>query len=162
MIVEPTKPNQQIQQLGNKTECGLLGFVQNIGGDYAEIRRKFPEESLHKVYTFNSTRKSMMTVIKLYSENGTEVGYRVYQKGAAELVLARCSHFIGSDLSVNQFDHERRQQITSAIITNMAELGLRTICIAYKDYIRKSFRDAEHNEVSFFTVFIRRIGSTFM
>ncbi|VDM54944.1 unnamed protein product [Angiostrongylus costaricensis] len=49
MIVEPTKVGEQLQQLGNKTECGLLGFVQRLGGDYATIRKKFPEESLVKV-----------------------------------------------------------------------------------------------------------------
>ncbi|VDM85834.1 unnamed protein product [Strongylus vulgaris] len=49
MVVEPTKAGEQVQQLGNKTECGLLGFVQRLGGDYATIRKKFPEESFAKV-----------------------------------------------------------------------------------------------------------------
>lgn len=51
-IIEPTKPGEKIQQLGNKTECGLLGFVIQIGGNYEEIRIKNPEESLLKVFYF--------------------------------------------------------------------------------------------------------------
>jgi magnesium-transporting ATPase (P-type) len=35
--MEPvTKPGQLPTQLGNKTECGLLGFVELLGGDYAK------------------------------------------------------------------------------------------------------------------------------
>ncbi|PIO54632.1 IC domain protein, HAD ATPase, P-type family, partial [Teladorsagia circumcincta] len=48
IIVEPTKAGEQVQQLGNKTECGLLGFVQRLGGDYSLIRKDFPEEALVK------------------------------------------------------------------------------------------------------------------
>lgn len=101
MIQEPQKPGEAIQQLGNKTECGLLGFVNKLGGNYAEIRKKFTEESHFKVgetsrrlggrlqvYTFNSSRKCMMTVIRLIEE-GKDVGYRVYCKGASEIVLGR-------------------------------------------------------------------------
>ena len=50
MIQEPTKPGEAMQQLGNKTECGLLGFVNTLGGSYAEIRKKFPEEQHFKVF----------------------------------------------------------------------------------------------------------------
>jgi P-type Ca2+ transporter type 2B len=47
-IVEPKRPGDRVQQLGNKTECGLLGWVRHIGGDYEQVRCEYPEESLHK------------------------------------------------------------------------------------------------------------------
>nr|CDJ88738.1 ATPase and Haloacid dehalogenase hydrolase domain containing protein [Haemonchus contortus] len=148
MIVEPTKPGEQVQQLGNKTECGLLGFVQRLGGDYSLIRKNFPEESLVKVYTFNSSRKCMMTVINLF-ENGINVGYRVYCKGASEIILGRCAYLIGSDGKPHQFSADRLKEITATIISQMANNGLRTICVAYKDYIRKGVRQADRTEVEF-------------
>ena len=40
--------------MGNKTECALLGLVERLGKSYKQIRDDNPEESLHKVYTFNS------------------------------------------------------------------------------------------------------------
>ena len=49
MIVEPEKPGEAMQQLGNKTECGLLGFVNKLGGNYAAIRKNFPEDEHVKV-----------------------------------------------------------------------------------------------------------------
>ncbi|VDL68266.1 unnamed protein product, partial [Nippostrongylus brasiliensis] len=148
MIVEPAKAGEQVQQLGNKTECGLLGFVQKLGGDYSVIRKNFPEESLVKVYTFNSSRKCMMTVINLF-ENGVNVGYRVYCKGASEIILARCAYLIGSDGRPHVFSNERLKEITATVISQMANNGLRTICIAYKDYIRKDVRGADRTEIPF-------------
>lgn len=32
-------------QIGNKTECGMLGFVQALGQDYQQIRDRYPEEA---------------------------------------------------------------------------------------------------------------------
>lgn len=71
-------------QLGNKTECALLGLVLDFNQNYESYRKKFPEEAIVKIYTFNSERKSMMTVVR--REGG---GYRVYAKGASEIILSR-------------------------------------------------------------------------
>ena len=70
--------------MGNKTECGLLGFVLDLKQDYEPVRSQMPEEKLYKVYTFNSVRKSMSTVIKLPDES-----FRMYSKGASEIVLKK-------------------------------------------------------------------------
>lgn len=93
------------KQLGNKTECGLLGFVQALGQNYQTFRTETPEEKLFKViskvdfheiksfalylaqvYTFNSVRKSMSTVVEKKDPQG---GYRVFSKGASEIILKR-------------------------------------------------------------------------
>ena len=81
----PETKGQLPKQIGNKTECALLGFVVELNQDYEKIRREVPEERLHKVYTFNSLRKSMSTVIQL-DENR---GFRVFTKGASEIVLKK-------------------------------------------------------------------------
>ena len=70
--------------MGNKTECALLGLVERLGKSYKQIRDDNPEESLHKVYTFNSVRKSMSTVVKT-----PDGGFRVYTKGASEIIMSR-------------------------------------------------------------------------
>ncbi|CAF0918576.1 unnamed protein product, partial [Didymodactylos carnosus] len=70
------------KQTGNKTECGLLGFVANCGGNYDEIRQHYPSDHFVHVYTFNSLRKNMSTVIR--RDDGT---IRMHTKGASEIVL---------------------------------------------------------------------------
>lgn len=37
------------KQVGNKTECGLLGLILNLQRDYATVREQIPEEKLYKV-----------------------------------------------------------------------------------------------------------------
>lgn len=74
-----------VKQVGNKTECALLGFVEGLGKSYQEKRDEIPEMTFCRVYTFNSNRKSMSTVINL-KNNG---GYRLYTKGASEVLLQK-------------------------------------------------------------------------
>lgn len=64
----------------------MLGFVNQLGQDYQMIRDRMPEEKFTRVYTFNSERKSMSTVIPRQEQGG---GYRLYTKGASELVLTK-------------------------------------------------------------------------
>ncbi|XP_018024131.1 plasma membrane calcium-transporting ATPase 4-like, partial [Hyalella azteca] len=62
-VLPGDNPGDLPKQLGNKTECALLGFVLALGKSYQVYRDELPEECIHKVYTFNSIRKSMSTVI---------------------------------------------------------------------------------------------------
>lgn len=80
----PDKEGGLPKQVGNKTECGLLGLVLELKRDYQTIRNQIPEEKLYKVYTFNSVRKSMSTVIKL-----PDGSFRMYSKGASEIILKK-------------------------------------------------------------------------
>ncbi|KAE9553498.1 hypothetical protein FO519_003290 [Halicephalobus sp. NKZ332] len=140
-VFESKAPGQQRQQLGNKTECALLGFVMDLGKSYEEIRRKITEKDLVKVYTFNSVRKSMMTIVNLPNN----AGYRVYAKGASEIILSRCKYIFGAEGRINSFGDNRLADMTRNVIEPMASDGLRTIGLAYKDYV---FGNAAENEVS--------------
>ncbi|XP_064604968.1 plasma membrane calcium-transporting ATPase 2-like isoform X2 [Liolophura sinensis] len=120
------------KQVGNKTECALLGFVQDMGQDYESVRIETPEEKLYKVYTFNSVRKSMSTVIP--KEGG---GFRLFTKGASEIVLSKCDYIIGTDGQPHTFSTAAQEEIVANIIEPMAADGLRTICIAYKTFVKE-------------------------
>jgi P-type Ca2+ transporter type 2B len=76
--------SDMMTQVGNKTECALLGFVKGLGQSYQAIRDEITEQSFTRVYTFNSVRKSMSTVIP--RQGG---GFRLYTKGASEIVLKK-------------------------------------------------------------------------
>ncbi|CEF71354.1 Plasma membrane calcium-transporting ATPase 3 [Strongyloides ratti] len=128
-VVPPKKMGDQPQQLGNKTECGMLGFVLALGQSYQSIRDKNPEKSLFKVYTFNSVRKSMSTVIH------TDNGFRVFSKGASEIILKKCKWFLGKDGKLIKFSQKDADRLVKEVIEPMASDGLRTICLAYKDYV---------------------------
>lgn len=80
----PEKEGGLPRHVGNKTECALLGLVLDLKRDYQPIRDEIPEEKLYKVYTFNSSRKSMSTVLK-----NADGSFRMYSKGASEIVLRK-------------------------------------------------------------------------
>lgn len=117
------------KQLGNKTECALLGFILELGETYQTFRDVSPEETFVHVYTFNSTRKSMSTII-----NNTNGGYRMFIKGASEIVLGRCSQIIASQGTPEPFTEEDAKNLIENVIEPMASNGLRTICLAYRDF----------------------------
>lgn len=54
---------------------------------------------------------------------------------------------IGADGQPRVFSSDRLQEISGTIISQMANNGLRTICIAYKDFIRKGAKEVDDAEV---------------
>ncbi|XGW27757.1 hypothetical protein V3C99_007945 [Haemonchus contortus] len=129
-VIPAKQMGEQATQLGNKTECGLLGFVLALGASYQDIRDKNPEESIPKVYTFNSVRKSMSTVI-----NRPGGGFRVFSKGASEIITKKCKWFLGKNGQLVKFTAKDAEALVRNVIEPMASDGLRTICLAYKDYV---------------------------
>ncbi|XP_007446391.1 PREDICTED: plasma membrane calcium-transporting ATPase 2 isoform X1 [Lipotes vexillifer] len=127
-ILPPEKEGALPKQVGNKTECGLLGFVLDLKQDYESVRGQMPEEKLYKVYTFNSVRKSMSTVIKLPDES-----FRMYSKGASEIVLKKCCKILNGAGEPRVFRPRDRDEMVKKVIEPMACDGLRTICVAYRD-----------------------------
>ncbi|XP_036911484.1 plasma membrane calcium-transporting ATPase 2 isoform X2 [Sturnira hondurensis] len=128
-ILPPEKEGALPRQVGNKTECGLLGFVLDLKQDYEPVRNQMPEEKLYKVYTFNSVRKSMSTVIKLPDES-----FRMYSKGASEIVLKKCCKILNTAGEPRVFRPRDRDDMVKKVIEPMACDGLRTICVAFRDF----------------------------
>lgn len=117
-----------MKQLGNKTECGLLSFVNELGKNYEEIRKTYPEENFLHLYTFNSVRKSMATVIRRPDS------VRLHIKGASEIVLKKCTQILDPFGETRPLTDDDANYILRNVIEPMADDGLRTICIAYKDF----------------------------
>ncbi|XP_060621906.2 plasma membrane calcium-transporting ATPase 2 isoform X2 [Anolis sagrei] len=128
-VLPPEKEGGLPRQVGNKTECGLLGFVLDLKQNYQTVREQMPEEKLYKVYTFNSVRKSMSTVTKLPDDS-----FRMYSKGASEIVLKKCSKILNGAGELRVFRPRDRDEMVKKVIEPMACDGLRTICVAYRDF----------------------------
>ncbi|XP_071193031.1 plasma membrane calcium-transporting ATPase 2 isoform X3 [Salvelinus alpinus] len=128
-ILPATKEGGLPMQVGNKTECGLLGLVLDLKRDYQPVRNQIPEEKLYKVYTFNSVRKSMSTVIKL-----PDGSFRMYSKGASEIVLKKCTKILNQEGEPRLFRPRDKDEMVKKVIEPMACDGLRTICVAYRDF----------------------------
>ncbi|CAF1356067.1 unnamed protein product, partial [Didymodactylos carnosus] len=128
-IEVPTRESELPRQLGNKTECGLLGLVQTFGGHYNLLRQKYPEEDFIKVYSFNSKRKLMATVIR------RENTFRLFVKGASEVILDKCDYVLDQNNTSVALNSDFSEYLEETVIKQMASRGLRTIAVAYRDLV---------------------------
>ena len=80
-----------------------------------------PDTRFKKVYTFNSARKSMSTIIPL--DGG---GFRVYTKGASEIIMKKCSFVMSDGGSVEPFSASMQEKLVQVIIQLRGQtLGMR-------------------------------------
>ncbi|PBC26782.1 Plasma membrane calcium-transporting ATPase [Apis cerana cerana] len=105
-IMPAQEPTDLPLQVGNKTECALLGFVIALGMNYQTIRDDQPEETFTRVYTFNSVRKSMSTAIP--RKGG---GYRLFTKGASEIIMKKCAFIYGREGHLEKFTKEMQERL---------------------------------------------------
>eukprot|EP00735_Rhodelphis_limneticus_P008892 TRINITY_DN2361_c0_g1::TRINITY_DN2361_c0_g1_i1::g.20875::m.20875 TRINITY_DN2361_c0_g1::TRINITY_DN2361_c0_g1_i1::g.20875 ORF type:complete len:1035 (-),score=144.87,sp/P54678/ATC1_DICDI/46.38/0.0,E1-E2_ATPase/PF00122.15/1.1e-64,Cation_ATPase_C/PF00689.16/2.6e+03,Cation_ATPase_C/PF00689.16/3e+02,Cation_ATPase_C/PF00689.16/7.1e-43,Hydrolase/PF00702.21/4.4e+03,Hydrolase/PF00702.21/7.3e-27,Hydrolase_like2/PF13246.1/2.8e-18,Hydrolase_like2/PF13246.1/1.2e+04,HAD/PF12710.2/2.9e-14,Cation_ATPase_N/PF0069 len=111
--------------IGSKTECALLMLTNKFDVDYHELRKQFKKREL---YAFSSDRKRMSCMV--YKQDG---GFRLYTKGASEIVLGLCSTMIDENGDIVPLTDSHRNDFLNRI-TEMASNGLRTICIAFRDF----------------------------
>lgn len=122
---------------GNPTEVALLQFVHDLGFDYEEIRNTTRGRSdqgelaghLHegKQFGFSSARKMMSWAVP--KEGG---GYRLYCKGAQEVLLARCESFVTADGTPTALTSDQRDQMSEVALA-YARRGMRCLGLAYRD-----------------------------
>eukprot|EP00002_Diphylleia_rotans_P007462 TRINITY_DN169_c0_g6_i1.p1 TRINITY_DN169_c0_g6~~TRINITY_DN169_c0_g6_i1.p1 ORF type:complete len:975 (-),score=213.50 TRINITY_DN169_c0_g6_i1:176-3100(-) len=113
--------------VGSSTEGALLVMVEKLGGDYEKIRVETQKVTTVD-YSFTSSRKRMSTLIY---QNGGLLPYRLFTKGASEIVLGLCQKYQSPTGEILPIDNKREDINTN--IVRMAKLGLRTLVIAYKD-----------------------------
>ncbi|CAG8516926.1 1947_t:CDS:10 [Dentiscutata erythropus] len=124
----------QLNFVGSKTECALLAFCKDFGVDYRELKSQAKQV---KVYPFASSRKSMTIIIRLPSagtshSKASDNVFRIYVKGASEIVFGGCTQYINADGKVHKLDDKTKPQFENTI-TEYAKKALRTICLAYRD-----------------------------
>lgn len=118
--------------IGSKTETALLGFAR----DHLAMNRLSEERSnanVVQMVPFDSGRKCMAAVVKIDATR-----YRMYVKGASEILLEKCSRIIEdptrgvSDIPMTEKD----LNTLTETISIFASRSLRTIGLVYQDFER--------------------------
>ena len=141
---------------GNPTEVALLAFACTIGENYQNIRDSTRGRSDKgelseylvegKQIGFSSARKMMSWAVPKF-----EGGYRIYSKGASEVILSRCNHQLARTSNadgeyVEELNDTLRQEILSAGEV-YARRGMRTLALAYRDLPEGVDFDAKSDSV---------------
>ena len=105
---------------GNRTECAMLSFCEAVlgGTPYAEQRQR--EDPADRLFAFTAERKCMSTVVR----------GEILTKGAADIVLNKCTHLLEADgVSVRPLDEGTRARIQGTV-ERMSAAALRCIAVA--------------------------------
>ncbi len=108
--------------VGDPTEGALLVVAEKAGFKYDETWEKYEEVT---EISFDSARKRMTAVCK--DQNGD---LAAYTKGAPEIVLSLCTHYL-DDGEVRPLTDSEREQILS-VNADLASDALRVLGMAYR------------------------------
>jgi Ca2+ transporting ATPase len=130
---------------GSATEVAMLKFIQRCDTDFHYMREHYTCNPMIR-FPFDSSRKRMSTVIELDEDDETEHGFnrRLHTKGASEIVLETCSHYIDANGDRQVLDDQIKGNLDD-IIKSYAVQALRTIGFAYRD-LEKDEGGPEHEE----------------
>ncbi|KAK6161456.1 hypothetical protein DH2020_004837 [Rehmannia glutinosa] len=118
--------NSHLEFSGSPTEKAILSWaVLELDMDMEAVKR---DCNILHVEAFNSVKKRSGVLMKKVDQDDT---YHVHWKGAAEMILAMCSHYYDSDGKTKAFDDDERLRFNQ-IIQGMAASSLRCIAFAHK------------------------------
>jgi len=111
--------------IGSKTECALLEWLDKIPNQSYDVVRNENKSRIVRTYPFSSEKKMSASLLK----NGNK--FRVYVKGAAEMVVSKCNTIITDTDPIKMTKEEKL--LLQKEIELYASDGLRTLVLAYKD-----------------------------
>ena len=121
----------QFEFVGSATEAAILRFIkEKFNAAYSLIRQKVP---VIKAVPFSSARKLMISE--------TEAG-RIHLKGAAEIVLEKCTKLMKSDGQIYEMSDEELREIRR-LLNEMNGEALRTIGQAFAQVDTVIFDDEQ-------------------
>ena len=115
---------------GSKSEIALLLMMKSLGySDYVETRQIY-NNRFNKIFPFSSKRKRSSILVSM--DDGQQ---RLHVKGAGEIVIDYCTHYLTSEGSLSPIDPSFSDLLHS-VITKMTEKALRVLALAYKEVPR--------------------------
>ncbi|KAL7559568.1 hypothetical protein ACA910_009968 [Epithemia clementina (nom. ined.)] len=147
---------------GNPTEVALLYLVNDLGHDYARIRNTTKGRSNQgslgeylsegKQFGFSSARKMMSWAVP----DETTGGYRLYCKGAQEVIGQRCAYYLSSDSNSTTnggdeaaipMEEDGKEAFSNASLA-YARRGMRCLALAYRNLPADFDFEAKSTEVN--------------
>lgn len=116
-------PEKQ-EAVGEPTEAALVNFAYKHEMPSYELAQQQPRVG---EAPFDSMRKMMSTVHK------TDKGYVQYTKGANEIILSHCTHYLDEDHQIKELTEDVKKQINIKA-KEFADRALRVLGLGYKKF----------------------------
>ncbi|KAF4976802.1 hypothetical protein FZEAL_6583 [Fusarium zealandicum] len=121
--------------VGTKTETALLDWARRCLG-LGPLAIERANHTVTRLFPFSSQRKCMGAVVEIPGKNNGKPKYRLFVKGASEIVLGQSNTILGDPAKAPTTDalsDAQREGIRSIIFT-YATNSLRTLALAYRDF----------------------------
>lgn len=122
----------------------MIVFMMRWPIDLEKFRDQFMVRDNEVRFLFDSARKRMSTIIDLPQPHSNGTNKRIHIKGASEIILATCSHYLDEAGNRQVLDDLTVQKLKQVIET-YAKQALRTIIFGYKD-LKPNEGGADHME----------------
>lgn len=123
--------------VGDPTEGSIIVVAAKTGASPEDIIKAYPR---FNEIPFDSTRKRMVTIHAIHAPRSNDIspitdestrGYAITMKGAPDVVLDHCTHYLGTGNEVKPMDSNIQRRILDAIET-MSDEALRVLGMAYR------------------------------
>ncbi|KAG4961693.1 hypothetical protein JHK87_038326 [Glycine soja] len=118
------KDGGEAEVSGSPTEKAILSWAVKLGMNFDLIRSN---STILHVFPFNSEKKRGGLALKL-----PDSAVHIHWKGAAEIVLGKCTQYLDSDGHLKSIEEEK--VFFKNAIEDMAAQSLRCVAIAYRSY----------------------------
>ncbi|GMH16066.1 hypothetical protein Nepgr_017907 [Nepenthes gracilis] len=132
------KNGGNVEVSGSPTEKAILSWGIKLGLKFEAVRS---EAIVLHVAPFNSDKKRGGVALQL-----TNSDVHIHWKGAAEMVLASCTHFLDTDGSLKSIDNE--MLFFREVIDGMASKSLRCVAFAYKPFDKDKVPNTNEEEMA--------------
>lgn len=92
------------------TEAALMILMQKLGQDLNTKRAEHLPSDFTR-FPFTSKRKRMSTILEKCKDTESSYNKRIHMKGAAEIVLESCTHYLDYDGKRQPLQDDSRQNI---------------------------------------------------
>jgi len=136
--------------IGNKTEGAMLQCIIGAGADYKTVRagKNFGLEGGGRLFPFSSVKKSMSAIVQVDNNS-----WSLYHKGAAEVVLSRCTTYVASERSEYccKKENKNKSSLRSSLVAQRAVIVLTSNSLHQQQQVQEGRRirrqaDCEQNQ----------------
>ena len=129
----------------NKTDKAFIDFLYRFRVSISNERQKFMyDKKYYKQIPFDSKRKRMSTLVQ---SDIFPTGYRLFSKGAAEMVKTVCKNYLDPETGEIKPIGDQERNFISDKIMKFNKQMLRSLYICYKDISEEEYEkcDVFHN-----------------